>query len=430
MLLTPSHHAYLTADIPGTGGIIKERPEDFLVEEQPLYQPCGQGEHLFLYLEKRQRTTIDVVRRLAKLFNVRRSDIGYAGMKDKHAVTRQHFSIYKPKPDDDDKALGNIEHTGLKLLWSARHTNKLRRGHHAGNRFVIRIRKVDPLSVRHAAVGLQIMAQRGVPNFIGEQRFGYRQNNHTLGRHLLRGEWKPLLDAMLGNASPDDNEHLRQGHEAYDRGDYVAALEHWPKQLYHERHALDLLRQGWEPQAVVRAMDAQQRDFLINATQSAVFNKVLDRRLSEGTFDHLVNGDLAWKHDNGSIFTVDEATANAENAPEGRVVKLEVSPTGPSWGTGMMRTGSEIDAMECEALASMGLSETDLEGASAGRAVGGRRTLRCVIKDPDIAGGVDEHGPFIRLTFELGRGSYATVALREIIKPELTGAILDDDEDE
>ncbi len=429
MRLRPTHHAYLTPDIAGTGGIIKERPEDFLVEEQPLYEPCGEGEHLFLHLEKRQRTTIDVVRRLAKLFNVRRSDIGYAGLKDKHAVTRQHFSIYKPKADDDAKGLGNIEHTGLKLLWSARHTNKLRRGHHAGNRFVIRIRNVDPLSVRHAAACLETMARRGVPNFIGEQRFGYRQNNHVIGCHLLCGRWREMLDAMLGGASPEDNEHMRLGHEAYDRGDFDAALQHWPRQLHQERHALDLLRQNLEPQTVVRAMDIQQREFLINAAQSAVFNAVLDRRLRDGTFDRLVDGDLAWKHDNGSIFTVDAATAETENAEGGRVSTLDVSPTGPNWGVGMMQAGGAVGEMERQVLADMDLSEANLEGAGVGKATGGRRSLRCTIKYPDISGGVDEHGPYIRVAFELGRGSYATVALREIIKPELTGATLTDEGD-
>src|SRR5262245_13864190 len=113
---------FLTADVPGTGGRIKQRPEDFYVEEQPLYEPSGKGEHLYLCIEKCGQTTHDVVRRLSKLFNVRRSEIGYAGLKDKRAVTRQHFSVRLPDPGRDADLLGRLGYTKYKLLWSSRHT--------------------------------------------------------------------------------------------------------------------------------------------------------------------------------------------------------------------------------------------------------------------------------------------------------------------
>src|SRR5687768_4723165 len=96
--------AFLT-ETPGIGGVIKQRPEDFLVDEQPLYEPEGQGEHLYIFVEKRGMTTTDVVRRLTKAFRVGRGDVGYAGMKDKHAVTRQHFSVRLPDPTQDAELL-------------------------------------------------------------------------------------------------------------------------------------------------------------------------------------------------------------------------------------------------------------------------------------------------------------------------------------
>ncbi len=118
--------AFLTADIPGIGGVIKQRDEDFLVDEQPLYQPSGSGEHLMLLIEKHGMTTMDAIRRLAKTFRVGRSDVGYAGLKDKRAHTRQHFSIYLPGGNQDKELLAGVDNPQMKLLWAERHANKLR----------------------------------------------------------------------------------------------------------------------------------------------------------------------------------------------------------------------------------------------------------------------------------------------------------------
>jgi tRNA pseudouridine13 synthase len=417
---------YLTAEIPGVGGVIRARDEDFLVEEQPLYQPCGSGEHLFLYIEKQGRATTDVVHRLARLFGVSKSDVGYAGMKDKHAVTRQHFSVRLPDAGDDAKLLSRMEHTDFKLLWSARHTNKLRRGHLAGNRFIIRIRQVEPSAVVRARDILGRLAALGVPNFIGEQRFGYKQNNHLLGRMLLLGQYQQLLDEMLGRPGPSDNPATRAGREAYERHDYAAALETWPRHLRHDRCALDGLRQGRSPQQVVMSIDQAQREFLVCALQSYVFNRVLERRLRAevGTpFPQLMAGDLAWKHDNGAVFAVDRATAEKENAPGGRVPTMAVSPSGPMWGLSMLTAQGVPAQEERQALEDFGVTPESF-AASAATIQGLRRPLRMIIKDPDISAGADDYGPYIRVAFELPRGCFATTVLREISKPQQTGATL------
>ncbi|MCG8512265.1 MAG: tRNA pseudouridine(13) synthase TruD, partial [Rhodospirillales bacterium] len=165
--------SYLTSDLPGIGGTLKARPEDFLVEEQPASELTGDGEHLYLFIEKRRRTTIDVVRRLAKAFGVSRGEIGYAGLKDKHAITRQQFSIRLPDRSIDEKGLAKLQHhPQLTVLWAQRHEVKLRRGHHGGNRFVIRLRDVQATDAIKAKPVLERLATSGVPNFIGEQRFG------------------------------------------------------------------------------------------------------------------------------------------------------------------------------------------------------------------------------------------------------------------
>lgn len=410
---------HLTHDLPGVGGATKQRPEDFLVEEQPLYDLAGEGEHLFLFIEKTNLATTDVIDRLARAFRVRKSEIGYAGLKDKHAITRQHFSVRMTDAGatEGDAARDLEHHPKLKLLWADRHRNKLRRGHLAGNRFAIRIRDVKPTDVVAAKRILDRLAERGMPNYLGEQRFGYRQQNHLVGAHLLRGEHQQALDLMLGGPADYESEPMQRARAAYDRGDYVEALEHWPKHLRPDRRALDALRQGASAAQAVRSVGQTQIGLLISACQSAIFNRVLDHRLRDGIFDRLLVGDLAWKHDNRSVFLVeDQATADHENGPEGRIVTFAISPTGPMWGPDMPRPRETAAQLELDALHEADLTEAHFTRPDRAALEGERRALRIALRDPDISGGVDEHGPYIRLTFELPRGAFATTVLREIMK--------------
>ena len=410
--------AYLTAGLPGIGGVIKQRAEDFLVDELPLYDAVGEGEHMFVMIEKRGQTTTDVMRRVAKLFHVPRSEVGYAGLKDKHAVTRQQLSVHLPDPSNDEKFLGRFEYTPFKLLWARRHHNKLRRGHLAGNRFVIHIRSVDPTAAVRAREVVDHLVKTGVPNYVGRQRFGYRQTNHELGRLLALSRWQPMLDLMLGGPIDTDSPATREGRDAYDRGDFSAALEVWPMQLRHDRQALDALRQGKGPRQAIMSIDNHQREFLISALQSAMFNDVLDQRSRDGLFSRLVEGDLAFKHDNRSVFGVDRATAEVENAAGGRFQRLEISPSGPMWGADMTEpTGRPLE-WELRVLDRYGLSRAVLKQADHIPAYGSRRAMRVILRSPEVSGGADEHGSYVRLVFDLTRGSFATVVLREIMKKD------------
>jgi tRNA pseudouridine13 synthase len=415
---SPIEHPHLTADLPGVGGQIKQRPEDFLVEEQPLYEPTGEGEHLYLFVEKTGLTTDELVRAVAKAFRVNRRSVGYAGLKDKHAITRQHLSLHLPGGEEDDaKLAANLEHhPRIKLLWATRHANKLRRGHLAGNRFVIRIREVSPTGVVHAKRVLDALSGRGVPNYIGAQRFGYRHNSHDLGRLFLLGRYDAMLEELLGRAVAHESDTLIEARQRYREGDLDGALELWPRTLRHDRQALDALRRGESAHDAVLAIDRRQLEFLTSAFQSAVFNDVLAQRLMDGTFDRLVPGDLAFKHENRACFAVDEATAAIENAPGGRIASFAVSPSGPMWGPDMTRAGGAVDAQELAALQAYGLGVEQLTGQDRIAATGSRRPLRIAVKDADLSGGVDEHGPYIRVAFELPRGSYATTVLEEIMK--------------
>ncbi len=409
--------AFLTADLPGIGGTIKQRPEDFLVEEQPLYNPRGHGEHVFLFIEKTSLTTTDIVINLAKAFRVGRNDIGYAGLKDKHAIVRQHFSVWLPDRQDEAECIERLADRRLmKILWSDRHGNKLRRGHHGGNRFVIRVRNVQPTDVIKAKQIIDQLYAQGVPNFVGDQRFGYRQHNHILGRLLLQGEYQAMLDEMLGHPIDADPPNMQTARIAYDKRDFEEALKNWPKHLRFDRQALDALRQGRDAKQAVLAIYRSQREFLVSALQSAMFNSVLDRRLRENTLSQIVPGDLAWKHDSRSVFAVDDEIAEKENAPAGRVPSLEVSPSGPMWGINMTQAQGTPGEIEKQVMDVFNIHPEHLTGVGDVHAEGSRRPMRIALGSPEVSGGADEHGPYVKLSFIMPRGAFATIVLREIMK--------------
>ncbi|MCP3098636.1 tRNA pseudouridine(13) synthase TruD [Myxococcus sp. K15C18031901] len=175
----------LTSDVPGSGGAFKLVPEDFEVEELPAYLPSGEGEHLYLWVEKRGRDTREVVRALAAALGVAEDDIGVAGMKDRQAVTRQLLSV----PAKAESRLGEFALEGVTVHWARRHGNKLRTGHLKGNRFRLRLRGVRDLGA--ARESFARLSAGGVPNYFGEQRFGRAGDNADLGRLLVLGQRLP-----------------------------------------------------------------------------------------------------------------------------------------------------------------------------------------------------------------------------------------------
>ncbi|HVZ93814.1 MAG TPA: tRNA pseudouridine(13) synthase TruD, partial [Phycisphaerales bacterium] len=156
------------------------------------------------------------------------------------------------------------------------------------------------------------------------------------------------------------------------------------------------------------------------AFQSAVFNSVLTRRLGAGTFGALAEGDLAMKHDNGAVFAVDRAVLDTPTTP-GRLARLEISPSGPMWGPRMTLAQGEAARVEHEELARTGVTMDHLAKAMdrKGEGLGGaRRAMRVPLGLPEVEGGADEHGEYVRCAFELPPGAFATVVMREVMKTE------------
>jgi tRNA pseudouridine13 synthase len=318
----------------------------------------------------------------------------------------------------------------MKILWADLHTNKLRAGHLTGNRFSIKIRGVEPTRVLIAGKALRTLARTGVPNRVGEQRFGYTQRNHLVGRAMILGDNAAVLRALLEPAEgmPDGQIEARR---LYIAGKYEEALHAFFREARTERRVLGVLMRGGSPSQAVRSIDRTEEAFFLAAFQSAIFNSVLDQRLVEGTLGVLREGDLAFKHDNRAVFKVEPETLGPEL--DQRLADFAISPSGPMWGPEMMRASGSVDQAEVHALEAAGLSLDDLVRFGErrkNRLPGARRPLRVRLTDPDVEGGVDEHGSYVRVVFDLPRGSFATTVLREIMKPELVGAVPEHEEEE
>ena len=181
-----------SARIQGTGGILRTSIDDFVVEEVPSYLPSGAGAHAYAFIEKRGLTTKDVVSALAER-GVPRRTVGFAGQKDKYAVTRQWFSV----PAEHANAfalLGGVD--GISVLQTSLHRNKLGLGHLRGNRFRIRVRNPSDGWQPIAEDVLGLLGRVGAPNYFGPQRFGSYNTNISDGLRLIRGERMRIDRAM------------------------------------------------------------------------------------------------------------------------------------------------------------------------------------------------------------------------------------------
>ena len=161
---------------------LKTSADDFCVTEQLGFEPTGSGEHVFLQIQKRELNTQDVLDRLQRFAQVKPRQLGYCGLKDKLAVTRQWFSVHLPTGSEPDwRALDDQQ---LQVLDATRHQRKLRVGVHKSNRFEIKLRAVDA-TAQQLQPRCQLLARQGFPNYFGAQRFGFNNANLDAARRLF-----------------------------------------------------------------------------------------------------------------------------------------------------------------------------------------------------------------------------------------------------
>ncbi len=394
----------LLSDFRRPSGIIKADYEDFVVEEQPLYPADGVGPHTYFLLEKRGLTTLQAIADVARALGVPRRQIGYAGMKDARAVSRQWMSVEHVAPE---KLLA-LELPRLRVLEVTRHRNKLRLGHLRANRFEIKLRDTDVGRLAELRSALATLARLGIPNYFAQQRFGARGDAWLIGRHILAGDIPAAMDQLLGKPGPADYGDIRRARQLYEAGDYAAAANAWPAMFRDERRALKALaRSKGKATRGFAAIDRSLRSFYVSAYQSYLFNQVVAARLPSG-LGRLCDGDLAWIHGREAVFLVESAEAEQPRADA-----LEISPTGPLFGYRMTEPQRSPGELERQLLEREGLTPDSFRAGKL-RVKGARRPLRFAVSDADISLGADDRGAYLLLRFTLPRGCYATALLREL----------------
>jgi tRNA pseudouridine13 synthase len=399
----PSAVATLDGLRAGLGGHIRERPEDFLVEEVPLFEPSGRGDHTIAQIEKRGTSTFDALLFLSKTCKVSERVIGYGGLKDARAVARQFVSLPKVSPE---RVLG-VNHRKFRVLSAVRNEKPLRIGQLRGNRFTIRIRGANLARVDAAREVLETLVRRGMPNAYGGQRYGTRLDGHLLGRAVVREDWAEFVDQLLGRPSPlEKNPQMVAARGFYDEGDYESAFDAFPLKHRTEKKATGILLRGGSPREVFDALGSGPRRIWVSAWQSYLFNRVLDRRVRDGTFDKLLEGDIAWLHESSASYPVRDEAAERERART-----CVASPTGPLLGYDPTRPQGLPGALEREILASEGAVSEAFEAPHC-RARGLRRPLRCPIEEASLD---TEPGDVVVARFFLPPGAFATVLLEHLM---------------
>jgi tRNA pseudouridine13 synthase len=400
---------FLTGDVPALAFRHKVRWEDFVVTEVPALAPAGRGDHTWLEIEKRGLATSRAVSDLAAALGVKPSAVGVAGLKDARSVARQWVSVEHVAPD---RAL-SLSIPRIRVLRAERHPRKLRRGWHAGNRFAIRLRPpaaggFPADAVARAGAVLSELARRGVPNYYGPQRFGYRGDTWRVGRALARGEWAEAASLIAGRPSPGEGADLARARSLFDGGRYEESAAAWPRGFGQcARLAAAMARTDGDAAGSLAVVGKPMLRLYASAYQAWLFNRVLARRI--GGLDRLEAGDLAWKHDTESLFLVAHPAAEQPRADA-----FEVSPTGPLVGRRMREPAGDVAALEAAVLREAGFDDAELDSPALRPLTGRRRPLRFPLAEVAVADGADDLGPYLELRFRLPPGCYATAVLREI----------------
>ena len=348
-------------------------PEDFIVEELPLYEPTRTGTHTFFAIRKRNLSTLAAINRMARDLQIRTQQFGYAGLKDKNAVTTQVLSVEGVLPE----RVLRIEQPDIEVLWAERHPHQLRVGHLRGNRFQITLRDIPHDALLLIESTMKRLAAEGVPNRFGAQRFGNKNDSHLIGEALIKADWDAVMRYML----TDDALQV----------DAIA-----------RRMQRELAKKS--PEKVVMCIPHRLRKLFLSAYQAFLFNRVLEMRTP--CLGTLLGGDIAIKHDNGAPFLVTDTTVEQPRADA-----FEISPSGPIFGYKMRLPTDEVLTLETSLLANDGVRFEAFRKVVGIRLPGTRRPLRMPMQLHAVST-VNDDG--VHLSFTLPAGGYATVVLEEL----------------
>jgi len=336
----------------------KQSKDDFVVTEIPLYEFSGEGEHLVLQIRKKDLTTWDAIKDIAQFVGCKIRDIGYAGLKDKNAMTIQYISLHRSY----EEKLQNFTHNSIKILSKTYHKNKIKIGHLKGNKFFIRLKRVQPLDKIKLEKALEQIATYGMANYFGFQRFGIEQDNYKKGEEIINGDLK-VKDRKL-------------------RQMYINAYQSYLfNQWLSKRIELSKIIENFEPSQIVDTIKLPLETIKNLKKQTHPFK--------------ILKGDIFSHYPYGKIFYVEDLEEEAE-----KFNQRDRVPTG-------LLSGKKVKLAQDDA---QKLEETYLKHTNE---LGSRRFAW--VFPTNIESNYKEEKAWFELSFELPKGSYATELIAELL---------------
>lgn len=414
---------YITSQ-KGIGGQIRTKYEDFYVEEIPESEPSGEGPNTWFFIEKIGRETLDVVLDVARELHVDRKRMGFAGMKDKRAITRQWLCVSNSEVQEIKELEDKLYK--VKILKIMQNQKKLRIGQLIGNKFRLLIRDTEnpEEDIKIAREVLAELEGIGVPNYFGWQRFGNkRPNTHVVGKMMLENDLKKVVDAYIGNPYPEEPEHIKEVRQMYDDGKLQEAFESMPRGMRYEKMMLKTLLKEMKKQKVNDIGDLDENSYkwaieslpkplkrmFVHAYQSYLFNKAVSERAKLG-IDKYVEGDIIIDNEEHLVHEFGDEINE-------RIKNFEVHPTAPLFGSKVPLAGEELGKMEQKILDDEGVTLEEFKVPKMPKlgSHGLRRAVRFKIWDASAE--VTDEGVLVE--FSIPKGCYATAVLREIMKNEV-----------
>ena len=403
---------YYASDAAGIGGRLRAAPSDFLVNEIPLEEKGGtDGPFLICTLTKTNWELQHAVKEIAKRLGISHRRIGWAGTKDRNAITTQWISIYKVTAEQV-----NAIHLKDIVLTPVRNSNEaLALGHLQGNQFDLVIRDCEPACLETLVKEITTTVSDGVPNYFGLQRFGaIRPVTHTVGEWILKGDYEQAVMTYIGLPFPDESETMRMIRSAFmsDR-DPGPALREFPVQMNYERAMLQhLYNHPGDYHGALKELPPKLLSMFISAFQSYLFNCAVSQRFDDG---HTLTGPVVGDHlifSNGRTDTV-----TAANLPAASIHIRRGRCTIALFMPGKEKSGNATAEPVMDALMmERGITPEDFGRASTFVETKFDGAYRPISLNAGVNATLEETN--VRLKFTLPPGHYATTVCREYMKAD------------
>jgi len=410
---------------PGTGGRLKKAPEDFVVEEISDYpEESPDGPLTIARVTSQNWETNRLIRQLAKSLRISRSKIGFAGTKDKRAITTQLMSFQAPM---EDVIALHIHQVTIRDAYRSR--REINIGDLVGNSFCITVRdcqlKGGELreSIEQTERGLNDLG--GFPNFFGVQRFGaLRPITHIVGKHLVHGDFQQAVMAYVGNPTEAESEESRSVREALEKSrDFQEAITTYPKKLTFERMVIGhLVRYPDDYVGAIKTLPENLQMMFVHAYQSYLFNRILSERIRrELPLNQPLVGDILLPADRLGLPNHDRhipvTHSNLDMAIK-QVSDGKAFVSGVLYGSESGFSGGEMGELERKVVEAEGLQPQDflIPQIPQVSSKGTRRELICKYKDLKVEMAGEDS---VSYSFSLWKGCYATSFLREFLKSDI-----------